>query len=98
LFGFLPIGVLGLFGYIAIFAAWLGAYYANGRLADISSISMFAMSLFGALFSIYLTFLEPFVIGATCAWCLASAVLIAALTLVTAGKAKTSLRHWNLNG
>jgi uncharacterized membrane protein len=28
--------------------------------------------------SVYLTFLEPFVIGATCAWCLTSAVLMTA--------------------
>jgi uncharacterized membrane protein len=37
------------------------------------------MSLFGVIFSIYLTFLEPFVIGATCAWCLSSAVIITVL-------------------
>ncbi|HET9441615.1 MAG TPA: vitamin K epoxide reductase family protein [Longimicrobiales bacterium] len=30
----------------------------------------------GVLFSLYLRLLEPFVIGATCVWCLTSAVLI----------------------
>jgi uncharacterized membrane protein len=42
------------------------------------------MTLFGTLFSIYLTFLEPFVIGATCAWCLASAVIMTALLWLAA--------------
>ena len=40
--------------------------------------------MFGTLFSIYLTFLEPFVIGASCAWCLASAVLMTAILVMSA--------------
>jgi uncharacterized membrane protein len=36
------------------------------------------------LFSIYLTFLEPFVIAATCMWCLASALCIVGLLWLTA--------------
>jgi uncharacterized membrane protein len=43
------------------------------------------MSVLGVLFSVYLTFLEPFVIGATCAWCLSSAVLMTALMWLSAG-------------
>jgi uncharacterized membrane protein len=35
---------------------------------------MWWFALVGVLFSIYLTYLEPFVIGATCAWCLTSAI------------------------
>jgi uncharacterized membrane protein len=42
------------------------------------------MALVGTLFSIYLTFLEPFVIGATCAWCLASSIIMAAILWLAA--------------
>ena len=42
------------------------------------------MTVCGTLFSIYLTFLEPFMIGATCAWCLASAVIMTTLMWLTA--------------
>jgi uncharacterized membrane protein len=35
------------------------------------------------LFSIYLTFLEPFVIGATCMWCICSAVIMIILLLAS---------------
>ena len=91
LFGFLPIGVLGLFGYTAIFAAWLVARFAKGRLAGMASISLFGISAIGTLFSIYLTFLEPFVIGATCVWCLTSAVLMTVLMLLSAGPAKMAI-------
>jgi uncharacterized membrane protein len=79
LFGVLPIGVLGLLGYIAMLGAWLLGRYGTKRLARLASIALLGMSTFGVLFSIYLTFLEPFVIGATCAWCLSSAVIMTAL-------------------
>jgi uncharacterized membrane protein len=88
LFGILPIGVLGLAGYAAILVAWGIARYGRGRLADLSALSLLAMTASGTLFSIYLTFLEPFVIGATCAWCLTSAILMTVLMLLSVGPAK----------
>jgi len=94
LFGILPIGILGLVGYVLILAALGAAYYTRGTVAAIASLAMAGMATFGLLFSIYLTFLEPFVIGATCAWCLTSAILMTALfwlSLAPAGKALTHL-------
>ena len=76
LFGVIPIGILGLTGYIAILIGWLIHKYGPETWRKISSLLVWAMAGFGVLFSIYLTFLEPFVIGATCAWCLTSAVII----------------------
>ena len=35
------------------------------------------------LFSLYLTYLEPFVIRAVCIWCLTSAVIITLLLLLS---------------
>ena len=79
LFGVLPIGVLGVLGYIAILAAWLVRCFGRDRLADLAALALLGMTAFGTLFSIYLTFLEPFVIGATCAWCLSSAIIMTLL-------------------
>jgi uncharacterized membrane protein len=76
LFGVIPVGALGLFGYVAILAAWLFTQPEDELLSDLATMAIFGMTAFGTLFSIYLTFLEPFVIGATCAWCLTSAVII----------------------
>jgi len=90
LFGILPIGILGLFGYVAIFISWLITRYGNKRNASFASLAIFLLTLSGTLFSIYLTFLEPFVIGATCAWCLTSAILMTILTLLTVGPAKAA--------
>ena len=83
LFGFLPVGLLGAFGYIAMLAAWGWQRWRSDRLARLAGPSLFAMALFGTVFSIYLTYLELFVIHAVCIWCLTSAVLMALLVLLT---------------
>ncbi len=90
LFGILPIGVMGLAGYVAIMVAWLVARFVKNGLADLAALALFGMTAFGTLFSIYLTFLEPFVIGATCAWCLTSAILITILMLLSIRPAKAA--------
>ena len=73
----IPVALLGLLAYGGlIFSAVLwkeGGIYLG-----------FLISLVGTLFSVYLTYLEVFVIGALCQWCLASAaVMVAALVCAT---------------
>jgi len=79
LFGLVPIGVVGLLGYIAFIFTWIIQSYGPHRWQKLAKQAIWGMAFFGTLFSIYLTFLEPFVIGATCAWCLTSAILITAI-------------------
>ncbi len=83
LFGFLPVGLLGALGYIAILAAWLWRRFGRGALSKSVGPAMFGMALFGTLFTIYLTYLELFVIHAVCIWCLSSAVIITGLMLLS---------------
>jgi uncharacterized membrane protein len=83
LFGILPIGVMGLAGYIMILIAWLGARFGRNGVEHLAALSLLGMGFAGTLFSVYLTFLEPFVIGATCAWCLTSAVVMTVLMLLS---------------
>ncbi len=87
LFGFFPVAVLGLIGYLGILAGHVYRSWIRGPWSDYVTLIVFAMALAGLAFSIYLTFLEPFVIGATCAWCLTSAVCMLIVTLLTAGPA-----------
>ncbi len=77
LFGILPVGVLGLLGYAGIGIAWGIRKYAEEKQAKQGALAIWVMALLGTVYSMYLTFLEPFVIGATCAWCLSSAIIMA---------------------
>lgn len=81
LFGFLPVGVLGLLGYLGLLVAWL-ARKVLPRFAKSADFAFFGMAFFAVIFSLYLTYLEPFVIGAVCIWCLTSAVIVTLLLLL----------------
>jgi uncharacterized membrane protein len=90
LFGVLPVAVVGMIGYVAILIAWLWGHFRSDRLADYAPLAVLGMAVFGVLFSVYLTYLELFVIRAVCVWCLASAVIITLLMLLTTSAALAS--------
>jgi len=83
LFGVLPVGVLGMLGYLAILASWGYSRMYRGRLAHLATFAVFGMTLVGTLFSLYLTYLEPFVIKAVCIWCITSAIIMTLLLLLS---------------
>jgi len=93
LFGVVPVGLVGLAGYAAILLTWLVSRIRPGRLADNAAVAQLGMTAFGTLFMVGLTFLEPFVIGATCLWCLSSAVIITALLWLSVGPAVNALER-----
>jgi uncharacterized membrane protein len=88
LFGILPVGIAGLLGYLGILLAWFIGELPKTSSNRTINLIMWGFTLIGLLFSIYLTFLEPFVIGATCMWCLSSAVIMTALFLITSRRIK----------
>jgi uncharacterized membrane protein len=64
----------------------MGGAWALGRRGPTgqrrtATLTLWAAALVGTAFSAYLTFLEPFVIGASCAWCLTSAALTAVILM-----------------
>jgi len=92
LFGIFPIGVLGIIGYLLIGILWLVREHGRQVSRRAAAILIWGLAFCGVLFSIYLTFLEPFIIGATCAWCITSAVLMTILLWASSGSAK---RAWH---
>lgn len=88
-----PIGVIGLAGYAAVLVVWL-----LGRQIPTLRGVLSGMVLAGTLFSVYLTFLEPFVIGAVCAWCLLSAGLMLTLLWLLAPRGGERLATWLSEG
>ena len=78
LFG-VPVGAWGIGFYLAVLGLSLvGVMPAHAEKRSISRL-LFAMTAFGVVFSIWLTYLELFVINAICQWCVISAVLTAVL-------------------
>lgn len=90
LFGVIPMGIVGLVGYSAIVAVWVVSRAAEPPAGTWATFALLVMTFGGMLFSIYLTYLEPFVIGATCLWCLASAAVTTALFWLTAAPGTTA--------
>lgn len=73
----ISIGVIGVVGYLMILLVWAVNRLSKGSI-DVEWV-LRAAALFGVVFSVYLTFLELFVIGAVCLWCLTSAVIMLVL-------------------
>jgi uncharacterized membrane protein len=71
-----PVALLGAIGY-ALIALSLLVPGENGRFAGA------LLGLVGLGFSLYLTYLELFVIDAICQWCVASAVVMTLLATTT---------------
>ena len=72
-----PVALIGLLGYIGILASLLALR------GDAQLFASAALSLVGFLYSGYLTYQELFTIKAICQWCVASAVVLTLLAIVT---------------
>jgi uncharacterized membrane protein len=78
-----PVAVLGLGGYgvlLVVALAGLEGRFATGPLV---TRLLVLISGLGVAFTIYLTYLELFRIHAVCWWCVGSAVVIAAIFVVS---------------
>lgn len=74
----IPIAALGVGFYLTM----LILSFRSGR--DASAVSyMVVLSVAGLLFTAYLTYLQFFVIEATCFWCISSAVIVTLLFIVS---------------
>lgn len=78
----IPVAVLGIVNYLAILGLWIVQRRASGKWQRWTAWTLLLVTVFGVLFSIYLTLLELFVIDAVCIWCLSSAVITTSLLLV----------------
>jgi uncharacterized membrane protein len=72
----IPVALMGLVGYAAILTATL----LPGELPRLAASWL---AIVGLGFSLYLTYLELFEIDAICQWCVASAIIMALLAVLT---------------
>ena len=79
----LPVAAWGLAFYASVLAVALTGLMERYEDSRPLALGMLALTTWGALFSLWLTYLELFVIRAICQWCVISAVLAVGLTVVS---------------
>lgn len=82
----IPLPVIGLISYGVLFVLIL----AQGHAAIVErawppyiALAVFGISLAGVLYSAYLTYVELYVIYAICRWCVASAIIMVAVFVLS---------------
>ncbi len=81
--GGIPVAVLGLVAYTTLLTLTLLQGRISEDLDGYIPLAIFGISLIGVLYSAYLTYLELYVIYAICRWCVSSAIIIAAIFLLS---------------
>ena len=78
-----PVAAWGLAFYITVFIVTLAGL--QDRFADSTHISQFLVvsSGIGTAFSLWLTYLEAFVIKAWCQWCVVSAIIVCCIFIAS---------------
>lgn len=94
LFGVIPISLIGVLGYVALLGTYAYGLWGKGKLARYAPLIFFGMAWFGFLASMILTYMEPFVIGASCLWCMTSAVSMSLLLLFNIGPGWAAVKEW----
>ena len=77
-----PVGAWGVAYYVAVLGLSLAGLAPALAEQRVVSQLLVALTGFGVLFSLWLTYLELFVIHAVCQWCVISAILATVLFLI----------------
>jgi uncharacterized membrane protein len=83
LFG-IPVAFYGVGGYLALMVVGMVGLQPSWENRAEPALFMFAASSIGVIFTLYLTYLEAFVIHAWCRWCLVSAAIITLVFVLSA--------------
>jgi uncharacterized membrane protein len=78
----IPISLFGVLGYL-LAILFLLVSNVKGRMGIAALLGFFGVTSFGFIYSIYLTYLEVFIIKALCQWCLVSAIAMTILFVIS---------------
>jgi uncharacterized membrane protein len=74
--GPVPVALFGVIGYLVLMLAALVGLQPPGPVGRLVPVALLGGGVVGVAFSLYLTYLEAFVIHAWCQWCVISAILM----------------------
>lgn len=97
----IPLPVLGLISYAALLMLLLSqgqpAISKRGW-SPYVALAIFGISLAGVLYSAYLTYVELFVIYAICRWCVASAIIMVAIFVLSIFNLRSNQSYYMTEG
>jgi uncharacterized membrane protein len=79
----IPVAYLGFLSYLALAAFWMVKIRNWGHQGYWATLGFFGLALFGTIFSAYLTYVEFFILREICQWCVASALVITLLAVLS---------------
>ena len=91
--GPVPVSLLGVLGYAAILVVAAFRLRVGNRFGDWPLLAIWGMSVGGVAYSIYLTYVELFVIDAVCIWCVTQAVVILCIFILATASVLTMGRQ-----
>jgi uncharacterized membrane protein len=77
----IPVALYGLAMYLSLLALGILRWF-RPRFASNATLAAAGIALIGALYALYLTYVELFVIDAICQWCVISAILTILLCIL----------------
>jgi len=77
-----PVALYGVFGYVVILIVALAGLRPAALVQRGWNVLLFGLATIGFAFTLYLTYLEVFVIHAICRWCVGSALIITVIWVV----------------
>ncbi|MBI5931642.1 MAG: vitamin K epoxide reductase family protein [Chloroflexi bacterium] len=90
----IPVAYLGLAAYATMLTVLLLETRVN-LVKDYSRLLLFAMTLFGVVYSAYLTYIEAFVLDKWCLWCVSSALLMVGLFVISLVRVMDSFNEFD---
>ncbi len=79
----IPVAGWGVAWYLATFTMAVAGIQGRFASSRGMALALLLMTASGLIFSVYLTYLELFVINAICQWCVVSAVLVLVIFVLT---------------
>jgi uncharacterized membrane protein len=94
IFGVVPLALVGVLGYIALMTTLAYGKWGKGKAVRYAPLAFFGLAWFGFLTSLGLTYMQPFVIGAACSWCLLSAASMSLTLLFNTAPGWAAVKDW----